>query len=315
MADCKLIVLGSINTDFVVRGDKLPSPGETVLGGTFYEAAGGKGANQAVAAARLSRTPVMFISAVGNDRLGAQSLARLRHENLDCRHIRQIAGVASGVALILVDQRGENLISVAAGANALLAPHDVDAVPDECFAAAQVLLASLEVPLPTVVRALQRAKLAGMQTIVNPAPAQQALADSAVLEWVDVLTPNEHELAALTKLPARGDDELIAAARVLQSLGARRLVVTLGARGALVVEEQVAWITAPTVTAVDTTAAGDAFSGALTVALGEGRSLVEAARWASLAAALSVERAGAQSSLPSREQVECFAQQGLPAVR
>jgi ribokinase len=315
MANSSIIVLGSINTDFVVRGPKLPAPGETVLGGTFYEAPGGKGANQAVAAARLAREPVTFIAAVGSDRLGSESLTRLRGENIACDYIQQIDGAASGVALILVDEQGENLISVASGANALLSPGHVDLVPEVQFAAARLFLASLESPLASVGRGLERAKQHGLATVLNPAPATSQAADSALLELVDILTPNEHELATLTGLACGSDDELIQAARALQSLGARAVVVTLGRRGACVVDERATWIEAIRVPAVDTTAAGDAFSGGLSVALAEGLPLVEAARFATLAAALTVQRAGAQTSLPRRDEVECLARTHAPAVR
>lgn len=315
MSAAPIVVLGSVNTDFVVRGPKLPAPGETVLGGTFLEAPGGKGANQAVAAARLSRLPVVFLAAVGDDRLGAQSLAGFARENLDARFIRVVTGAASGVAVILVDERGENCISVASGANLLLTPDDIERLPDEVFVPGGVFLASLETPIDTVRRGLERARWSKMRTILNPAPADRSIVDTALLELVDVLTPNEHELAQLTGLPAGTNDEIVDAARVLQSFGAPSIVVTLGSRGAVVVGERAEWIAAESVRAIDTTAAGDAFSGALAVGLSEGLALVEAARWAGRAGALAVTRAGAQPSLPTRAELESFAGPGSAQVR
>ena len=300
----KIIVLGSINTDFVIRGPKLPTPGATVLGGQFYQAHGGKGANQAVAAARLARDPVVFIAAIGDDTLGHQTLSQFARENLDCRFVKTVAGQSSGVALILVDYQGENLISVASGANAHLMPEDVDAVPEEVFRFAKVFLTCLESPLETVARGLARAKAAGLTTILNPAPANPAVCRGEILRNVDVITPNEGEAAALTGLGADDHTGAAAAARRLQEMGCRSCVLTLGARGCLVVEEEATWVKGLRVEAVDATAAGDAFNGALAVRLAEGSSLVDAARWANRAAAISVTRPGAQPSLPRREEVE-----------
>ena len=171
MAASRIIVLGSVNVDLVVRGRRLPAPGETVLGGEFYRAHGGKGANQAVAAARASLEPVMFVAAVGDDGFGRESLAALARENLVARYVRTVPGCPTGVALILVDERGENLISVALGANLHLSAADVDAVPEEAFCDCRVFLACLESPVQAVRRGLERARRAGEITILNPAPA------------------------------------------------------------------------------------------------------------------------------------------------
>lgn len=302
-----IIVLGSTNTDLVVRSPRLPRPGETILGGEFYQAAGGKGANQAIAAARAATAPVTFVAALGNDAFGNSALAGFQQENLDARYVRVISGAHSGVALILVDERGENMISVASGANWLLAPEDIDRVPDEVFASAQVFLTSLETPLPTVLHGLRRARQHGLVTILNPAPADRAIVDSQALELVDVLTPNEHEAAALTGVELSNNDAVLAAARVLQSLGTKKVIVTLGDRGSVVVEERAHWIDAERVEAVDATAAGDAFNGALAARLAEGSSLASAAQWAGCAAALAVTRRGAQPSLPHRREIDDFA--------
>ena len=306
MPPARIVVLGSINTDLVIRGPRLPAPGETVLGGEFYRAGGGKGANQAVAAARASDgQAVALIGAVGDDDFGREALAQFARDNLDCRYLKTLSNRASGVALILVDRQGENLISVASGANAELTPDDVDAVPEAVFAGAKVFLTCLELPPETVARGLARANAAGLLTILNPAPANEEILRGGVLRLVDVITPNEGEAAALTGIDTADRSGALAAARKLQELGCRRCVITLGADGCVVVgEDEVWWEAGCRVDAVDATAAGDAFNGALAVALAEGRSLAEAARWANRAAALAVTRPGAQPSLPMRAEID-----------
>ncbi|MGE0609673.1 MAG: ribokinase, partial [Pirellulales bacterium] len=301
----RIIVLGSVNTDLVIRGKRLPRPGETVLGGTFFQAAGGKGANQAVAAARLARQPVVLLAAVGDDSFGQSALTALNRENLSIQYVRIVAGTASGVALIVVDELGENAISVASGANASLLPSDVDALPDELLSFAGVFMTCLESPLETVEHGLQRAKAAGMLTILNPAPADNRICRPGLLRLVDVLTPNENEAAALAEVSVSDDASAVAAAQRLQSLGCRAVIITRGAQGCLVVKnDEITRIPAPVVQAIDTTAAGDAFNGALAVALSEGQPLAIAAHFASTAAAISVTRQGAQPSLPTRREVE-----------
>jgi ribokinase len=300
----KVLVLGSVNTDLVIRGPSLPRPGETVLGGKFYRAAGGKGANQAVAAARLGTGPVAFVAAVGDDDFGRTALDGFARENLDCGYIKTVPGRPSGVALILVDEQGENLISVASGANFALTAADVDNLPASVFDEAGVFLVCLESPLPTVVRAIERAQAAGCRTILNPAPADPALLEAGCLEQVDVITPNESEATALTGVSVNDPESAVAAAERLCQLGCRSAIITLGPAGCVVFDGgQPSHIPAKKVEAVDSTAAGDAFNGALAIALAEGQSLVEAARWASAAAAISVTRAGAQPSLPVRDEL------------
>ena len=302
---CALPILGSINTDLVIRSERLPAPGETVLGGEFYRAAGGKGANQAVAAARCSRDPVTFLAAVGDDSFGCESLDALRRENLDCRWIKVVEGQASGVALILVNERGQNLISVASGANSHLRPDDVRAVPHNVWQNARVFVACLESPLETVVAGLRRAKQCGLTTILNPAPASNEILFAVGLKLIDVLTPNEFEAALLTGSDVRSDDEAATASRQLQAAGCSRVILTRGERGCCVLDgEQIEHISALRVDAIDATAAGDVFNGALATALSEGRSLFEAARWATSAAAISVTRRGAQPSVPTRDEIE-----------
>lgn len=306
MASPAILVLGSVNTDLVVRGPRLPAPGETVLGGHFYQAHGGKGANQAVAAARAAALPVTFVAAIGDDPFGRQALDHFRGEALDCRFIKTVPGEPTGVALILVDARGENLISVASGANLHLTASDVDSVPGEVFGEAKVLLTCLESPLETVARGLVRAQSAGLTTILNPAPAHEDLAGADLLRYVDILTPNEGEAAALTGVPPGDSSGPEIAARRLQQMGCRNCVVTLGPRGCLVVSQEAVTVESHPVDAVDTTAAGDAFNGALAVAIAEGRTLLEATRWATRAAAIAVTRRGAQPSLPTRAEIDAF---------
>ena len=304
MPGSRVIVVGSINTDLVIRAGRLPRPGETVLGGEFYEAAGGKGANQAVAAARAAREPVALVAAVGDDAYGRRALDQFRRENLDTRWIKTVAGVASGVACIMVGADGENAIAVASGANQSLSPGDIDALPDELLASAAVWLTSLEIPLTTVLRGLQRAREAGLTTVLNPAPAGELRERRELLPYVDVLTPNQGEAALLTEIEGSSHHDVRASARRLQQLGCGQCVVTLGAAGCLVVGREVTEIAGHKVTAIDATGAGDALSGVLAVGLAEGRSLVDAARWANRAAALAVTRRGAQPSLPRRDELD-----------
>lgn len=303
-----LIVLGSINLDLVIRNARLPVPGETILGGEFYRALGGKGANQAVAAARAARFPVRLIAAVGDDVLGQEAMSGLREENLDLGQVRVIGGVSSGVALILVDGTGQNLISVASGANAALT---IDRVGEFPHRAPGVFLASLESPLETVAWGLRSAKRAGLKTILNPAPAHREILSGDLLSQVDVLTPNETEVAVLAgEEPGAGgalDTSRIERwALELKARGCGAIVVTLGSEGCLVVADATTRVTPHRVEAVDATAAGDAFSGTLAVGLAEGLSLAHAVRFASAAAALSVTRRGAQPSLPTRMEIEDF---------
>ena len=306
MSALSIIVLGSINTDLVVKAPRLPAPGETVLGEEFFQAAGGKGANQAVAAARLAREPVTLLGAVGDDAFGRRALAGLADENLSCEAIKVVPGQASGVALIMVDARGENCISVAPGANLELTAADVDRAPDALFEQASVFLACLESPLDTVARGLARAKAHGLTTILNPAPACDELIGHEMLRLVDVITPNASEAAALAQIAVDSDEEAGEAGRLLRQQGPRSVLLTLGERGAMLVADDCAAIPSIEVRPRDATAAGDAFNGALAVALAEGRSLAAAARFATVAAGIAVTRLGAQPSLATRGEVDGY---------
>ena len=300
-----IIVLGSINTDLVIRSQSLPRPGETVLGGEFYRAAGGKGANQAVAAARSAHEPVIFLAAVGEDSFGQESLNGLRSENLDTRFLKTVPGQPSGVALILVDSGGQNLISVASGANLHLRPDDIHAVPTEVWQNARVFVACLESPLETVMAGLRRAKQAGLTTIVNPAPADPEILFAVGLRLIDVFTPNETEAALLTGREVRSVEEAEAAGKQLQAAGCSRVIITRGEHGCCVLDgDLVEHLPAMRVEAVDAVAAGDVFNGVLATAISEGRALIDAARWASKASAISVTRRGAQPSIPTRSEID-----------
>ncbi len=294
-----IIVIGSSNTDLIVRAVNLPAAGETVLGGDLTTAPGGKGANQAVAAARLG-APVTFVARLGQDMFGQQAAAGLAAEGLDLTYLLRDEAAPSGVALIVVDAAGQNLIAVAPGANGRLTPADV-AAAQPALAAARVMLLQLEIPLATVLAAARAGRAAGLIVILNPAPAQPLPPELYPL--LDYLTPNEHEAAALT-----GQADPAAAAQVLLQWGVRAVVITLGAEGALVATGPGAGERVPgfSVTAVDTTAAGDAFNGGLAVALAQGAALPTAVRYAHAVAALSVTRPGAQPSLPTAAEVAAF---------
>jgi ribokinase len=304
----RVLVLGSSNTDMTVRVPHLPALGETVLGGEFRSGPGGKGANQAVAARRAG-AEVLFLTAVGDDDLGRRALDGYRREGIDVAHARIIPGVASGVALIFVGESGENIIGVAPGANARLSPEDIDRLPEEVFARGGVFLASLEVPTAAVVRGLRRARDAGMLTILNPAPAGQDAPVAEMLRLADVVTPNRAEALALSGHQTDGNYYVeLATGELRSTLGARDVIVTLGDRGCLVeTDAGLAEIDRFPVEAIDTVGAGDAFNGALAVALAEGRPVVEAAVWASAAAALAVTRRGAQEGMPARDAIDRLA--------
>jgi ribokinase len=293
------VVLGSLNLDLVVEVGRLPLPGETVLGTTFRTAGGGKGANQAVAAARAGAT-VSMIGCVGDDSNGHQLSRLLADDGVDISRIRFVAE-PTGMALILVDRSGQNLIAVVPGSNGSLTQADVAGAQD-ILAGASVLVAQLEIPLEIVAAGASMARTAGVAFILNAAPAQALPAD--LLRLVEVLAVNETELALVADQAVdQGDEAQVAS--VLLERGARAVVVTLGARGALVVDAHGASsIPAFQVDPVDTTAAGDAFVGVLAACYQGPASLRTAARYASAAGALACTRAGAQPSLPRTAEIE-----------
>jgi len=297
----RVLVVGSSNTDMIVRVPRIPRPGETVLGGAFAMAGGGKGANQAVAAARAGGR-VTFVGRIGDDIFGQRALAGFETDGIDTRFVLRTSGAASGIALINVDAGGENSISVASGANALLTVADIEKAA-EVFAAADILLLQLESPLETVEAAVRKAGEKAVPVILNPAPARPL--DDRVLRLVSILTPNEHEAEILTGIAVTDGSSARSAAARLRARGAAGVVITLGERGAYASSPEFEGpVPAFKVDPVDTTAAGDVFNGALAVALAEKRPLPEALRFAQAAAAISVTRPGAQPSAPTRAEIE-----------
>ncbi|MBD0378426.1 MAG: ribokinase [Flavisolibacter sp.] len=296
-----IVVIGSSNTDMVVKTERIPRPGETILGGSFFMNAGGKGANQAVAAARLGGQ-VTLIANVGDDIFGKEAVQLFQKEGINTRYISVDQNQPSGVALITVDKSGENNIVVASGANATLQPSAIDHAVEEIEGASFVLM-QLEIPLETIIHASTLAAAKGVPVILNPAPAC-ALPES-LLKKISVLTPNEKEAEMLTGIAITDLNMAIQAANHIRRQGVETIIITLGAKGALVVNQEICeLVPAPAVQAVDTTAAGDVFNGALAVALSEGQSLLDAVAFGCHAAALSVTRLGAQSSAPFRKEVE-----------
>jgi ribokinase len=299
----RVLVIGSANVDFVVAVDRLPAAGETVSGGALLVNHGGKGANQAVAARRLG-AEVRFIGCIGGDASGAAIRAGLEREGIDLAGLVEAADAATGTALIVVDARGQNQIAVAPGANRRLAPTDVERRQAD-VAWADVVVCQLETPLETVARALELGRCHAAFTILNPAPMRELPAD--VWPHVDYLTPNEHEAERLSGIRVSGSTEAQEAAGVLVARGAGTVIVTLGEHG-VVTRGRAGSTEVPAfaVNAVDTTAAGDAFNGALAVALAERAAFTDALRFASAAAALTCTKRGARPSLPMRADVDAL---------
>jgi len=299
----KIVVVGSSNTDMIAKLPRLPKPGETISGGAFSTAAGGKGANQAVAAARAG-AEVGLVARVGEDSFGEQAISGFIDDGIDVQHVTRDPSAPSGVALIFVDERGENCIAVAPGANAGLTPNDVEAAED-LIIGADVVVMQLETPLETVERAAALAREHSVRVILNPAPAQP-LSDE-ILGNVSILTPNESEAELLTGIRVEDDAGAEEAARALVARGVKTVILTLGSRGAFVFESGSGELVPGfEVDAVDTTAAGDVFNGSLAVGLAEGMPLTGAVRFANAAAALSVTKLGAQPSAPTRSEIESF---------
>ncbi len=295
----KIIVIGSANTDMVVKTDKLPLPGETVIGGVFFMNAGGKGANQAVAAARLGGD-VTFVAKVGNDIFGKQTIIGLKKEGIDTQYVFKDKKAPSGTALITVNHEGENCIVVAPGANANLLPKDLEAVTT--MNEAEIILVQLEIPMETIEIAVKKANANAQKVILNPAPAQP-LADE-LLSGLFLITPNETEAALLTGINVHDKTTASQAADFLQSKGVQNVIITLGKQGAyLQTSDLKILVPTPSVKAVDTTAAGDTFSGAIAVAIAENMDWENAVRFACRAASISVTRLGAQASVPYRNEI------------
>jgi len=294
-----IVVIGSTNTDLTVVAERLPGPGETVLGGDLIRAGGGKGANQAVAAARAGAR-VSFVGRVGEDDFGEATRERMQQEGIDTALLSSDEHFPSGVALIIVDEAGENLIAVAPGANSRVSPQDVEAARS-AIRRADVVLLQLEIPLETVEAAAKMAAEAGTRVMLNPAPAREL--PSGLPANVDYLTPNAGEAARLLGRTEDGQPEELA--RALTDLGVGTVVLTLGADGACACDGTDCFrVAAPRVEAVDSVGAGDCFCGVLATAIAEGRPLRESVAFATCAAALSVGKEGAQPSLPYRPAIE-----------
>ncbi len=296
----KILVVGSVNMDLVVRVPHTPKPGETVLGGDFETFPGGKGANQAVAAARMGGV-VTMVGRVGNDDFGDTLIQGMVDNNIKTTYVIKDSESPTGIAMIAVAANGENSIVVASGANFKVSVEDVNNARD-IMRDTDLLLLQLECPMEAVTAAVELAKAYDVPVVLNPAPAQPL--SQVLLSNVDVLTPNQEELVMLT-----GENEIDNAIRKVLDWGVKNLVITLGANGARVVADGIdRHIPAHEITAVDTTAAGDAFNGALAVALAEGKPLFEAVNYGMAAGALSATKRGAQPSLPIREAVEALMQ-------
>ena len=296
----KVVVLGSTNTDMVITGRKIPAPGETVSGGTFMMNPGGKGANQAVAVARLSakRGACTFIAKVGDDLFGRDTAARMKKDGI-AAHLVIDKKEPSGTALILVDAKGQNVISVALGANGTLAPKDVAPFRKEIESAAALVM-QLETPVETVAWAAKVAHDAGVPVILNPAPAQKL--PKSLYRFVDWITPNETEAEILTGVKVTDAASAAKAVDVLKKRGVGHVIITMGTKGAYCGDCRKLYPSRK-VKAIDCVAAGDTFNGAFAVALAEGRSCAEAIGFAQKAAAISVTRPGAQSSVPYRKEL------------
>ena len=296
----KIIVIGSCNTDMVVKANRLPVPGETILGGTFYMNPGGKGANQAITAARLGAN-VIFISKVGYDLFGLQAMEIYKSEKINTDYVFTDQTKPSGVALISVDSFGENCIIVASGANQSLSPEDIDKAKDRILEA-DIVLMQLEIPLQTVEYAASLAYDYGKKVILNPAPVS-ALSNN-FLKKVYAVLPNRIETEMLSGIKVVDENSAYKAAKAISSKGIENVVITLGKEGAFVKERDSFVMTPGTeVETIDTTGAGDVFCGAVSVYLSEGHSLIESVRFANAAAAIAVTRMGAQSAIPYRSEV------------
>ncbi|HVU83531.1 MAG TPA: ribokinase [Puia sp.] len=300
MRSGKIVIIGSSNMDMVVKADHIPVPGETLICGSFLMNPGGKGANQAVSVARLGGES-LFICKVGNDVFGKQFTHLFNDEQIDTSFVLPDESLPSGVALITVDKGGENSIVVASGANANLFAKDIEPALNE-IGQASVLLVQLEIPMETVHYAVGYAAAKGVKVILNPAPAN--ILSAELLRQIDILTPNETEAGMISGTRVTNMETAKKAAAIIRDKGVKNVVITMGKQGALICHQKgFLQLPAPEVEAVDTTAAGDVFNGALAVALSEGKTLEAAVEFACEASAISVTRLGAQSSIPYRNEV------------
>lgn len=300
----QILVIGSANADHVMNFEYLPVPGQTLMSRTYRLEHGGKGANQAVACARLCQedTEVTFICHLGQDSIGNEMRASWLKDGIKAEGITQVANMSTGTALIFVADNGENSIGIAAGANAYLTPSELEK-HYALFASAQFLLIQLETPAETVRNALQTAKQLGITTVLNPAPA--ATQELDYLKWVDIITPNETEAEALTGIEVTDEENAALAAQWLHQQGVTTVVITLGSKGAFISSAGfTGLIPALEVQAIDTVAAGDTFNGALVVGLSEGMSIAAAVGFANAASAITVTREGAQRAIPYRHEVQ-----------
>lgn len=300
--NAKILVVGSANMDMVIAAPHFPQPGETLAGYGFMTNHGGKGANQAVAAARLG-AQVVFVGKVGNDQFGQAMKDMMCQEGIDVSALFAASQAPTGVALITTVPNGENTIIIEPGANAQLTPEDVERA-EELFKDAGIVLMQLETPVPTLIKAAELAKQYGAYVVLNPAPAPITPLPDALLQHVDILIPNETEAAAISGTEIATTDDVPVAMERLHSMGIKNVIITLGSKGACAsVEGNMVHVEAEKVKAVDTTAAGDTFCGALCTALLQGRDLQGAMRYGCKAAAISVTRRGAQMSMPRKEEI------------
>jgi len=296
MTKKKILVIGSSNTDMTIKAARIPAPGETILGGDFKMGPGGKGANQAVAAARMGGD-VTFVCKVGRDLFGENAVNGYKKEGMDVSHVLY-SDKPSGIALIMVDSVGENVISVAQGANGDITPEDIRGMKS-VITAADYLILQLEIPVDSVVEAAKIAYEAGVFVILNPAPA--AKLPEEIFKYLSLITPNQTEAALMTGI----DGDVNAAMAKLSAMGVKNVLFTLGSKGSAIWNGKEAEIVpAQKVNAVDATAAGDTFCGALCVGLSEGLSIREAAQFATKASALTVQKMGAQESIPYRKDIK-----------
>lgn len=303
MAAKHIVVVGSSNMDLVAKAPRIPVTGETLTGTDFFMVPGGKGANQAVAAAKLG-AEVIFVAKLGKDVFASKSLENFKSVNINTRHIEQIAGVPSGIAIIAIDDNGKNIIIVVPGANSKLTPADVDKAESD-IANAAVVVAQVEVPIETVEQAANLANKNNVPFILDPAPARP-LSDE-LLSMIDIIKPNETEAEIITGIKVTDETSAAGAADILLAKGVKTVIITLGEKGLmLATKNSKEMIPGNRVEAVDSTAAGDAFTGSLAYGLANGNSIKDAATYANAVAAISVTRYGAQPSMPTKEEVDAF---------